>query len=82
MHHAVACRRNCGGSFACFSISIQNSFCIGRATQGHPVRDIRRTATGEPVALYITLCLRSGRRPAIYRELPLTLGAAEQCLRA
>ena len=38
--------------------------------------DIQPIATAEPVALYITLCLWSGQRPATCRELPLTPGAA------
>jgi hypothetical protein len=37
---------------------------------------IQPIATTEPVALYITLCLWSGQRPATCRELPLTPGAA------
>jgi hypothetical protein len=39
--------------------------------------DIESTATTEPVALYVTLCLWSKERPAaICREVPLTPGAA------
>jgi hypothetical protein len=43
---------------------------------GEQLKDIRPAATSEPVALYITLCLWSGQRPATCRELPLTPGAA------
>src|SRR5271165_5201025 len=39
--------------------------------------DIESTATAEPVALYVTLCLWSKERPAaMCREVPLTPGAA------
>ena len=39
--------------------------------------DIHSTATDEPVALYVTLCLWSKERPAaMCREVPLTPGAA------
>jgi hypothetical protein len=42
-----------------------------------PVTDIESTATTEPVALYVTLCLWSKDRPAaLCREVPLTPGAA------
>jgi hypothetical protein len=40
------------------------------------LKNIRPAATGEPVALFITLCLWSEQRPATCRELPLTPGAA------
>jgi hypothetical protein len=40
------------------------------------LREIRPAATGEPVALFITICLWSEQRPATFRELPLTPGAA------
>jgi hypothetical protein len=42
-----------------------------------PATDIESTATAEPVALYVTLCLWSKERPAaMCREVPLTPGAA------
>ena len=42
-----------------------------------PATDIASTATTEPVALYVTLCLWSKERPAaMCREVPLTPGAA------
>ncbi len=42
-----------------------------------PATDIESTATTEPVALYVTLCLWSKERPAaMCREVPLTPGAA------
>jgi hypothetical protein len=42
-----------------------------------PATDIESTATAEPVALYLTLCLWSKERPAaMCREVPLTPGAA------
>ena len=42
-----------------------------------PATDIELTATTEPVALYVTLCLWSKERPAaMCREVPLTPGAA------
>jgi hypothetical protein len=40
------------------------------------LKNVRPTATGEPVALFITICLWSEQRPATCRELPLTPGAA------
>jgi hypothetical protein len=43
---------------------------------GEQLKDVQTVATSEPVALYITLCLWSGQRPATCRELPLTPGAA------
>jgi hypothetical protein len=46
------------------------------SASGEQLKDIRPTATQEPVALYIALCLWSGQRPATCRELPLTPGAA------
>jgi hypothetical protein len=41
------------------------------------LNNIEATATSEPAALYITLCLWSKQRPAaMCREVPLTPGAA------
>ena len=47
------------------------------AASAQQVEDIKPTANSEPIALYITLCLWSQRRPAaMCHELPLTPGAA------
>lgn len=49
---------------------------IPSAASSEQPNNIRPTATGEPVALFITICLWSELRPATCRELPLTPGAA------
>jgi hypothetical protein len=49
----------------------ENPFALGTQLKG-----VQPAAASEPIALYITLCLWSGQRPATCRELPLTPGAA------
>jgi hypothetical protein len=57
-------------------IASPSPFNISSASS-EQLKNIRPTATGEPFALYITLCLWSSpQRPGTCRELPLTPGAA------
>lgn len=61
---------------AAFLVTSPASFGIASAS-AQQLNDVQPTATSEPVALYITLCLWSKQRPAaMCREIPLTPGAA------
>jgi hypothetical protein len=69
--------RSCAAAVvAAILITSPSMFEIASASAQQP-NNIQSTATGEPVALYITLCLWSKQRPAaMCREVPLTPGAA------
>jgi hypothetical protein len=85
MYHPIS-RRLLSTSFLCLALSTHagaktiGNVLVSDETTNIAVVDpiqVRPIATGEPVALYITLCLWSALHPAATcREVPLTPGAA------